>query len=422
MRTFVYQGGTIFSCTECGGKEFRDGIRQAYAKIFPNYELVPLRADHEIYGKKVGEVLNGRPKIQVITNNVRPLVLHVDEDLPLAWQAGQTKTRIDCFQAMGNLVMYVTDKGVLHARASCVWPAEFKFAADSDDSGAGDPPQADSPPPPLTDRWGRPLSPGRHVKYPAERPSAPPRPKGSVKIVRLIWNGNWNPEPLALERFSRMFAKQTHIRMTVYEPVPIAQVEDSGAAVAILGGQGHFKIEPESLEALRKFIRDGGTLVMSAAGGDATFAQDAQDAMQNLIPGQRVQTLANKDGIYNMPRLPDGKLATGKESDNPIRYRRGTVARLGEDEARNLRLRGIAVGKGSDQRTAVIFSREDLADAGLAGYYSYEVDGYDPGEGEKGSAYRVMRNIVVYAMDVRGRVSTERSAEPATPAQSAKVR
>ncbi len=84
-----------------------------------------------------------------------------------------------------------------------------------------------------------------------------------------------------------------------------------------------------------------------------------------------------------------------------------TRARLGEDQARSIRLCGIDYGKGTDQRTAVIFSREDLTDAGLVGYYSYPVDGYDPGEGDKGSAYRILRNIVIYAMNAQNRVSTE---------------
>jgi hypothetical protein len=220
-----------------------------------------------------------------------------------------------------------------------------------------------------------------------------------------------------------MFARQTHIRLTVAEPVRIDQVQNSGAAVAILGGQGQFKPAPESLEALRKFIQDGGTLLVSATGGDATFAQDALDAIENLIPGQRPLPLDKSHGIYNLAGLPDGTLAMGKETGNPIRYRRRTIARLTEDESRSPRLRGIDVGAGSGRRTAVIFSREDLADAGLVGYYSYAVDGYDPGEGEKGSAYRVMRNIVIYAMGAQGKAAMEnpaRTTKPAAPAGGAK--
>jgi hypothetical protein len=388
LRAFVYQGGTIFSCTECGGQGFREGIRKAYARMFPDYDLVALSADHEIYGKKVGEALPGRPKFLTITNNVRPLVLHVEDDLPLAWQSNSAKTRRECFQAMANVVMYVTDKGMLHARGGQAWPAEFNLASDAGESGAGEPPRT------------------------------PPQPRGSVKIVRLKWAGNWNPEPLALERFSRMFARQTHIRLAVAEPVHIDQVGNSGAAVALLGGQGQFKPAPESLEALRKFIQGGGTLLVSAAGGDAIFAQDALDAIKNLIPGQRALPLDKSHGIYNVAGLPDGTLAMGKESGNPIRYRRRTIARLTEDDSRSPRLRGIDVGAGSDRRTAVIFSREDLADAGLVGYYSYAVDGYDPGEGEKGSAYRVMRNIVIYAVGAQGKAAMEKPDGTTKPAST----
>ena len=40
-------------------------------------------------------------------------------------------------------------------------------------------------------------------------------PKGAAKIVRLKWNGNWNPEPLALERFSRLFRREMQVDLTV---------------------------------------------------------------------------------------------------------------------------------------------------------------------------------------------------------------
>jgi hypothetical protein len=53
-------------------------------------------------------------------------------------------------------------------------------------------------------------------------------------------------------------------------------------------------------------------------------------------------------------------------------------------------------------RPGIIFSRVDLTNAGLVGYYIYGVDGYDPGDGVDGSAYRLMRNIVINAMGEKG--------------------
>ncbi|MFW6133920.1 MAG: DUF4159 domain-containing protein, partial [Planctomycetota bacterium] len=84
IRRFVYQGGTIFSVTECRGGGFRRQIRDAYEQMFPRYELEPLSPDHEIYTRAVQYELSRNARqlnLQVISNGVRPLVIHTDADL-----------------------------------------------------------------------------------------------------------------------------------------------------------------------------------------------------------------------------------------------------------------------------------------------------------------------------------------------------
>ena len=108
---------------------------------------------HEIYSKKMCEDLKGQPKFYMITNGVRLLAIHTDEDLPLAWQSGAIRTKLRAFQAAANVVMYVTDKGMVQPRAGSIWPSEPKFATDSDDSSTIPPPPQDTWPP-------RPVRPG----------------------------------------------------------------------------------------------------------------------------------------------------------------------------------------------------------------------------------------------------------------------
>jgi len=84
LRTYVWQGGTIFSAVECTGKGFKRGIRELYAKLFPDYELTPCGPEHELYS--VYFTLRGKPLLHTISNGVRPLVVHTDVDLPLSWQ------------------------------------------------------------------------------------------------------------------------------------------------------------------------------------------------------------------------------------------------------------------------------------------------------------------------------------------------
>ena len=419
LRQYVYQGGTIFSCAECSpdpaNSPFSKGMRDAYAKIFPDYELVPVDPTHDIYSKRVGFDLQGQPKFSMITNNVRPLAIHVDEDLPRYWQANQASTKRNAFEAASNMFMYVTDQGVLRSRASHSWPEEFKFSPPgSNPPGARTVVTPVPPGPPnVPVRPGQPPFPGNPtnpggVVQPAS--GLPPEATATMKIVRLKWAGNWNPEPLALERFSRMLARQTHIQLTVADPVDIADIAKSGANIAILSGQGgKFKATPEQLAALRTFAQNGGTLIVDAAGGDELFAGNLSDILRTLMPGQSLVTLTGDHPIYKIAELPDGTLTmppkNGAElkDKNPIRYRRRSVFRLGDDDSRAFHLKAVVRGLDSRERAAIFYSREDLTNAGLVGYYSFAADGYDPGAGLDGSAYRVMRNIVLYAMGDKAR-------------------
>ena len=126
LRKYVLQGGTILSCTECNGAGFRKGIREAYKRMFPEYEMISLPLTHELCTKVSHFDLNGRPRFYAITNGVRLLAIHVDDDLPMAWQQCQIRTKSWAFDAAANLFMYLTDRGKLHRRAASSGPMKSR--------------------------------------------------------------------------------------------------------------------------------------------------------------------------------------------------------------------------------------------------------------------------------------------------------
>ncbi|MGB2823597.1 MAG: DUF4159 domain-containing protein, partial [Phycisphaerae bacterium] len=125
LRTFVHQGGAIFSITECGGQGFRNGIRELYRKLFPKRKLAALPPGHEIY--RTHYRLSGRPALFEVSNGVRPLAIHTDDDLARAWQAGMYRTASSFYQVAVNVVAYTNDKtalaGGLRSRGTSLWPA-----------------------------------------------------------------------------------------------------------------------------------------------------------------------------------------------------------------------------------------------------------------------------------------------------------
>jgi len=337
LRTYVNQGGTIFSVTECGGRPFTAGIKAAYAKMFPNYELVPLSKDHPVYSSHFP--LRGTPKLSAISNGVRPLVIHCDVDLALAWQARNSATQSTHFQVAANIYMYVTPKGHLRNRAATPWPAPTKMPA------------------PL-----------------------------SVTVARIRHNGNCNPEPLALARLRRLMANECLVDLKITAPIPATDLVKSKARIAFLTGTEEFTLSAAETQALSEFRQSGGLLIIDAAGGEKVerdpatqilkpvgFAASAEALLEKMYPALHSGRLSSQARLLN---LPEYKIER-------VRYRAGTRSRLGMMKVPNVR----AVVPGN--RVHVIYSPEDLT-AGLLGYTGAHIDGYTPE-----SAYEFVRNAIL---------------------------
>jgi len=104
LRTFVQQGGIIFSVTEGNGEAFRKGIRNTYKELFPWSVLMPMSPDHPI--QSIGAKLKGQIPIEIISDGSRVLALHCDYDLTRDWQANQPDTSPLSFQLAENVYLY----------------------------------------------------------------------------------------------------------------------------------------------------------------------------------------------------------------------------------------------------------------------------------------------------------------------------
>ncbi len=331
LREYVHQGGTIFTVTECNGMRFRKAMRELYSKLFPNYELARCGPDHPIYSREYGwKQLRNRPIFWTVSNGVRPLVIHTDEDLAKAWQLRMYKTQRHAFEGPMNVVVYVAGLGKsLRSRGVSHWPSPVGT-----------------------------------------------RPGKSVKLARLQFNGNYDPEPLAIKRFSLMMAAEANTHVEIIGPITIPELADSGAKVATLTGTGTLKLDNAEQAALKQFVAAGGTLVIDAAGGNEAFGDSARTILAEMYGPIALGRLLTLSPLYTR---------AGMEVKR-VRYRKRTQLRLRTSEPR---LRAVLV----DQRPGVIFSAEDLS-AGLLGYGGRAIDGYTPG-----AAFVLMRNIVLMAMD-----------------------
>ncbi|MBI5725829.1 MAG: DUF4159 domain-containing protein [Planctomycetes bacterium] len=348
LRTFVYQGGTILGITECNGLAFTKGMQDAYRKMFPKYELALCGPEHPI--NTVQYKLPAGIQFSEVHNGIRPLAIHTDRDLPLAWQTYQVATGKPNFDAAANIILYVTDRQFRN-RGTEIWPAEPTASAAK-----------------------------------------------TVSVARLRYPGNYDPEPLALEKFARHMAQKYPIRVELAgvkkTPAPASapagasqpspEIEKTGIAaaelkpgttLAIMSGTGRFTLPAADKDALKKYADSGGTILLESAGGSGGFFESAQELAGELWGKDKIVQIPADCPLYQIKDMTVEK----------VRYRRATAKRIGA--AKEPRLMGVMRG----DRPFVILSREDLS-GGLVGYSILGLDGYEPD-----SAFEIMRNIVILA-------------------------
>jgi len=335
IRTFVHQGGTVFSVTECRGGRFTEGIYNAYRKMFPNYTVKDCPPDHPLYSVYIK--LKGKPRFAVLSNGVRPLAIHSKDDLSREWQRATVATRRYAFDAAANVYMYVTDKlSSVRGRGTTLWLPKVR--------GGGK----------------------------------------QVTLVKLRYGGNHDPEPLAHERFSRLMARHHKVDVRVVGPTPISQLAAAKTRFATLTGTEAFTLNASETMLLKSFVESGGTLLLDAAGGDERkkgFARSAQDLVARICPDSGLRTVSSMAPLYNMPQM---KIDT-------VRWRRGTKVKMMGSNHPMIR---AALVK---DRPAVFVSAHDIT-AALVGYPSHAIFGYHPGdEKDPGMAFKLMRNLILFA-------------------------
>ncbi|MFB3893532.1 MAG: DUF4159 domain-containing protein [Phycisphaerae bacterium] len=349
IKQFILQGGTVFCVTECGGAEFTKGIKNLCNAMFPKYEFGPAPDGHPLY--TCFTTLKDKPKFNILSNGVRAMLIHTDNDLSKSWQQQLWATEVWAFDAGRNVVMYVSD-------------------------------------------WGEGLRPRGTTLWPDPSPTAGVL---TVKVARLDHGGNPDPEPMAFDRFKLLMNNFCKVKLEVDGPMPVANLAKAGVKVALMTGTADPALSASDRAALKDFIDKGGTLIIDAAGGSKKFAQGAQAMLAEMYGADALGRLAKSSAPFQLK---------GMEIDK-FKYRRAARSRLGTDP----NIRTITVNTKGVDRSAVFFSAEDLT-AGLLGYSCYGLEGYDVGNAstDPGMCFRIMRNLVLYG-DKGPNATTQPAAE-----------
>ena len=341
LRRYAREGGLILGHADGSSTMFGDSFRALGERLFPGYTFRDLPPDHPIYtrGPFAASGWTERPTVESLGNGCRELMVL----LPRGDPARQWQT-LWVAPGMGRL------EGVRAQEAAELAADIVAYAAD---------------PSALPDRVLSRPAPHAHIT-----------PDYSLAVARLRYDGNWNPEPAGWPRLAATLLEQQQVDLSV-ETVELGEGKLPGYKIAHLTGTAHFRLSESAREELRKFIADGGTLILEAAGGSPDFTSSAEAEIQAIFGDRASPTLL---GISHRVYSTGHRIAA-------VDYR--PAARRLFGDLRTPRLRGFDIAG----RTAIFLSPEDLS-VGLTGAATDGIIGYDPA-----SATAIMSNVLLYAAD-----------------------
>ena len=249
FRKFVEAGGMIFTQADGNSPAFDQYARTLASKIFPQYEMKALPKTSLIYSAlyKIDPVI----PLFSVSNGSRELIVHSPTDISMAWQQRMDKTRTTNFQLGLNLFLYASGKSDLRNRIASESFGELPAA-----SG------------------------------------------GTIKLARLRYSNNWDPEPFAWERFAKRFQSHTECALDILA-IETATLRPESAPVAVLTGAIANNFSQTDVDAIRNYVDGGGTLVLDNLGNSGDFAASTATLIARAFPTSILTTMARSHPIFS---------------------------------------------------------------------------------------------------------------------------
>ena len=319
LRAYYLAGGMLFTHADGGSPEFKQYIEQKLVPaLFPNYKLQDIPANDPIYSIQF-PLKAPLPKLRGVSNGSRWLLVDSPVDLSANWQTRNEKSARASYELATNLFVYASGKTEPRSRLALTW---------------------------LTD--------------------ANPVPQQSIKITRLSYSGNWDPEPYSWTRFDRWMQNNAGLKLQI-DSTPLADLKPGVAKLAVLTGTSDYSPTDKEIEALKNFVTSGGNLLIDDCGGDGTFAHSIETNWLPRLSTDKFEPLEATDPLL------------ANDASTP-QYREGTLAHLGN----SYHPMSLTIGNGR-----IIYCSIDLT-TGLLGANTASILGYQPP-----SAMSFTKNVIL---------------------------
>jgi len=316
LKLFIEQGGMVVGNADCGSEAFSESFRRLGSELFPAYEFRNISIDSIIYtGEEYrAAAWKALPQVLELNNGVRDLMLLIPQQDPSRYfQQRQIGSRQYLYELLADILFYSVDQSGERLKGD-----SFLVLPDS--------------------------------SAPIQR---------TVKLARLAYDGNWNPEPGGWVRLAAVMRNTRGIDLQV-SPVRLGSGQlNASFKLAHLTGTTIFYLDDAARKELAAFVRGGGTLVIDAAGGTTAFDAAAQTEIKSVFSDPVLEMLDGDNPVFS----------AGVHLTRPA-FRRFARSRLVQTD--HFRLRMARFGKG-----AIYYSAEDLS-AGLVGEPVDGIYGYQP--------------------------------------------
>ena len=331
LRAYIDAGGMLVLNPDQPGAEVARSFKNLTQTLYPDLQMQDVSTDHPIYS--VHQKLRPNVRMKMMSNGIRPLIVQFTRDIGEGLQKNEVG-RSESFVALSNLYLYTIGLNPRRTRL------------DSDY-----------------------LVPGTDVQT-----------VNTIKVARLTHNGQHNPEPAALPQLKAMMRRQhaTNVQLST-----VAPNELSDQRVAFLTTLGDAELTDTQADSIRRWLENGGTLWVDAAGGAKNAAENARSLVRKIMPDAAPTPLQSLSPIISGRGLHDGY------NNRRIQYRYYALREMGP--VTSPRLQTIRI----NDRPAIIYSPEDIT-AGLAGAEHWGVFGYTIR-----SARRLVANSLMHALDHR---------------------
>ena len=275
LREYVYGGGTILANACCGAPEFTKSFRKVIVSVFPQRRLHRLSPEHPIfhcynqletvaYQKGTSKHFSADVLLEGIDIGCRTAVIFAPADLSNGWYGlnppgnyppGFWMMKNDARKLGVNIIDYILSN-LLYARAYPLTQVQYKTPATGGQA---------------------------------------------LDIAQIIHQGDWDPNPSALQRLQKYLSENSTIKVDFKRTaLDLSSSAIFEHPVLYMVGHREFTFSDAQISNLRRYLSQGGVMLAEACCGRREFDLAFRREIKRVFPEYRLKPIDPSNPIYSV--------------------------------------------------------------------------------------------------------------------------